>query len=84
MDRAIYELKSIIERHEKQRQETLEFYQTHDFRINIQEPSDKNIDFITHHTNRIYDEYIGELQKAIDTLERVRDSRRKQYRRRYK
>lgn len=82
MNVAIKELKDVINRNEKLRNEAIDFFKTQDFRVCIREPVDKNIDFTIYHTNRIYDEYIGEIQKSIDILERVGCSRRKKYRRR--
>jgi hypothetical protein len=84
MDRAIYELKLIMKRHNKQRQEYLDIVKGDAFKLSVAEPVEENISFIIKHTNNIYDDYIGRLQKAIGVLERVGDSRRKRYRRRYK
>lgn len=83
MDRAIYELKSIIRRHEQQMKEQLDFVYGDVFKSNVSEPIEESIDFVARQTINIYRNYFGELQKAIDVLERVGDSRRKQYRRRY-
>lgn len=84
MDRAIYELKTIIKRHEQQRQEYLTFVNGDVFKSAISEPIEENVAFVIKQTNNIYNSYIGGLQKAIDVLERVGDSKRKQYRRRYR
>lgn len=84
MNVAIKELKDVINRNERLRHEAIEFFKTQDFRICIQEPVDKNADYVIYQTNRIYDEYIGDIRKAIDILERVGYSRRKRYRRIYK
>jgi hypothetical protein len=84
MDRAIYELKSIIKRHEQQMKEQLEFIYGDSFKNNVAEPVEDNIDFVARQTINIYNNYFRELQKAIGVLERVGGSKRKRYRRRYR
>lgn len=84
MDRAVYELKSIIKRHEQQRKEQIMFFYGDTFKSNISEPVEENIEFVVRQTNNIYNAYIGGLQNAIDVLERVGDSRRKRYKRKYR
>lgn len=84
MKAVIRELKGIINHYKKQKEENIVFLKSDKFKESILEPKEENVRKTIEYAEKVYDGYIGEIEKAITILERCRDSRRKRYMRRFR
>jgi hypothetical protein len=65
----IKELNGLIKKYKNDRDMHLEFLNSDRYKSQILEPIEENIKFVTDNVKKTYDDYMAEIQKAIDVLE---------------
>ena len=65
----IKELNDLIKKYNNEIDEWIEFFNSDKYRNSILEPVEDNIKFVIENVKKTYNDYIAEIQKAIDVLE---------------
>jgi hypothetical protein len=71
MDKAIIQIKQLIQYHENQRDEYLDFFDTDKYKSQLHQEADTQL--VKDHTNKIYADLIHELNRAIAIIEKYGD-----------